>query len=817
MKLFEQFGQAGFHSCVITSFCIDFDAFETLALHRLRGAGCNNNLVIADAGMLAHALSVAPELPRWAGQRYTLSGARSQGVFHPKIIAQFGPKNARLFVSSANLTAPGLAGNVEVAGCIASALPGSSEARLVASAWRYLQQFLDTDQQAIAQQLRALHRGAPWLRDEAPADGLVPLSTGDAAAFLAPSAAQSIATQFAALAGGGPVSRLIVVSPYWDEDLGALAGLGRALGAGDICVLVGGRDPSFPSHSLEKASGVRLFELEAAAQRFVHAKVVIAQSKDADHVLYGSANCTFAGLGGARPAPARNDEACLYRRMRPGGALQALGLQGSLKGAAELSRADMPTWTPDARIPVEEALARSPGRFELRGQEILWWPAPAFADGTHRVELEDQHGEVLDIELTPRARTADGAQRFEVGAISQLPRFARVALQGVRSLRAVIVVPEILQHETRPARSREAAEVAAQLQSSERVGPWILEFIDLIMRAEGGERGTARGGGRRDDRGSGDAPEAPATTLPYEEFIAKRATGTELRETVYPAFGDSDLTLVRTCMNRLIGAAIPPAGMDDGETEANFAAAIALSEEEELDDDPDFLGSESRRVLAQAKDISPTVAELAAKKRALESSMATRNQITDLAARFRKTMELRASTPPLTLADMLRLRAALILILGSSCPVGKGLLDSAAHRSQVLRADGDEGWVRQLVKILSLFFAGSKALIADLAIEGDQEGLPDELVDCLATCLWTTQLLRAVAAADREMRPLAGRLETLTREVYRRSGLSAEDCMSPQVLGMFEKLSGTFALGAPNEHMLALHRLSPPFAAEAAT
>src|SRR5690606_17765356 len=125
----------------------------------------------------------------------------------------------------------------------------------------------------------------------------------------------------------------------------------------------GGRSPSFPSHAAEQVHGLHLFAIGASEYRFLHAKLVIAQSKSADHVLYGSANCTLAGIGAASPATAVNAEACLYRRMRRGGALQALGLDGALSRASEIRQTDMPKWTPDARLPLSEALARSPGRF----------------------------------------------------------------------------------------------------------------------------------------------------------------------------------------------------------------------------------------------------------------------------------------------------------------------------------------------------------------------------------------------------------------------------------------------------------------------
>jgi hypothetical protein len=59
VKLYELFGEKGFHTCVVTSFGLDFDAYENMALARLRGAGCHNNLLISDANMLGLALDGA--------------------------------------------------------------------------------------------------------------------------------------------------------------------------------------------------------------------------------------------------------------------------------------------------------------------------------------------------------------------------------------------------------------------------------------------------------------------------------------------------------------------------------------------------------------------------------------------------------------------------------------------------------------------------------------------------------------------------------------------------------------------------------------
>jgi hypothetical protein len=91
----------------------------------LRGAGCNNNILLADARILTYELDGASLLPKYARRHYTVSGATAKGAFHPKILLQLGRRSGRLVIGSANMTASGLAGNLELAGvatCTADAM-----------------------------------------------------------------------------------------------------------------------------------------------------------------------------------------------------------------------------------------------------------------------------------------------------------------------------------------------------------------------------------------------------------------------------------------------------------------------------------------------------------------------------------------------------------------------------------------------------------------------------------------------------------------------------------------------------------------------
>jgi hypothetical protein len=152
VKLYERFGDKGFHTSIVTTFGVDFDTYENVALPRFRGAGCNNNILLADAGMLTYALDGASPLPKYAGRHYTVSGATARGVFHSKILIQLGRRSGRIIIGSANMTASGLAGNLELAGVVSCTADDSGERQLVAAAWQYVEGHIDPEQQALAHQ-----------------------------------------------------------------------------------------------------------------------------------------------------------------------------------------------------------------------------------------------------------------------------------------------------------------------------------------------------------------------------------------------------------------------------------------------------------------------------------------------------------------------------------------------------------------------------------------------------------------------------------------------------------------------------------------
>jgi hypothetical protein len=298
MKLYERFGDKGFHTSFVTTFGIDFDAYENIALPRFRGVGCNNNVLLADARMLTYALDGASLRPQHAGRHYTVSGAAAKSLFHPKITLQLGRRSGRLIIGSANMTASGLAGNLELVGIAACTAEESGERQLIAAAWQFIDGHIALEEQAIAHQRRWMGARTPWLFDTHPAAGVATLGDGHAAALLTSGNATGIGARYAALVEERPVQRLIVLSPYWDDDLSALRHLVAVLEPQEIVILIDREKRLFPGAALRYLGEAKIFDLKAFGHgQFIHAKAIVAQTRAADHVLYGSANCTVAALG----------------------------------------------------------------------------------------------------------------------------------------------------------------------------------------------------------------------------------------------------------------------------------------------------------------------------------------------------------------------------------------------------------------------------------------------------------------------------------------------------------------------------------------
>lgn len=794
MKLYNAFAEPGFHTTITTTFAIDFVAYEQLTLARLREAGCMNNIVVADARMLTYALEDTDRPPLHAGRRYSLVGAEAPGLFHPKLVLQLGTDCARLIVASANLTASGLAGNLEVVGEVRMEPGDDDHAQLLRESLDFIERFIPPAEQGAHKQLEWARARSPWLQHSEVALG--PLATR----LLVSGAGAGIGQRFVDLVGGEAVTRLIAVSPYWDEGLAAVRFLQAALRPRHTALVIQPDRGLFPGTSGIKADIYDARPLIKPRDRFAHAKVLIVQTKNADHVLFGSPNCTSAALGAGGKAGG-NVEASLYKRMVSGAAIEALGLGQVLDGQT-LGEVDVAPYVRAADIPLEQLGARQPGRFQVRGKQLTWTPAPVFDVQDVTLELLDAHQQLQLANPPPVGPPSLRVYQLEV---DEAPRFARVRADDRVSAVGVVHVEEIILENLRVPKTKRIQDGLDKLAGGDIEGLFLYEALELI---DGEERRIAAGS-VRDGNGARGRPQPAAETrsLSYEEFVRGRVHGPSPDMTPSNTLASSHANEVRAMLNTLIGVEERRLASPNDE-DATLAMPLGLGDET----------ADGEQALEEGVDVDSTPAQPGTDVSAPTTAPTSRAQdtedaIVDAVARFNKRIGDAAEQRALTTRDLLRVRVLLtILIASGSAQLYRRASSGPSERVPVLLAKGDRGWPRLVGQVLYRLFGvhgSERPLIQQVNFQRDEQGgdIPVDVLECLATCFWAVGAL-ALARDERGLVcELAPRAHQRAEEMYGISILDTADLMGSEVEKVMRALGSRYAarLGLDAGELMALH------------
>jgi hypothetical protein len=444
MKYFDVFSESGFHSAFLTTYAFGAQAFEDMPFSRLRGANCRNIVILADQNMVNQSFAeLGP--PKFAGSSYHLIKAKAPGAFHPKITLLIGAKKGRLLVGSANLTALGLGGNKELIASLSYDEETPDNARHFVDALSYIRGKVPSDDLWFETALQRALRSAPWLRNAIE----IPLPSEEKeanVALLTDRVDETLIDQIAANIAGDPIKRLVIVSPYWDMKLKGLSRLRAALEMPPADLLLDADSTYFPKAELPRFSDVELFDIEDPNnKRFVHAKLIVAQGQSWDHVISGSMNCTLPALLG--PTMARgNAEAGIYKRVAPGSALAALGLESYRDKPLQMQ--DLHDLASTTKATPDEGEYLDGGTLTLQTGRIFWEPpANSSTNKAVSITLLDRDGSAfatpialngkehlswtLDLETV---RPKSGMVHFENGSVSAPVQIIDLDVLAVRTL-----------------------------------------------------------------------------------------------------------------------------------------------------------------------------------------------------------------------------------------------------------------------------------------------------------------------------------------------------------------------------------------------
>lgn len=775
MRLPDRLGRrAGrpFHSAIATSFAVEFAAVEEIFLPQLMASGASNLLLVADARMAALALSDGSALPSALGRDYALySPPPADGIFHPKIILQIGRDSARAFVSSANLTASGLAGNAEVVIEIECKDEESPEREIIRAVWHYLDAIVPTTPSPARDALLWARERAAWL-DGPTTQALHELNDGSAIAFLHAPGDTGIGDQFVSLVGGAKVHTLVVISPYWDSDLAALADLTRRLAPEHIILPIDPAAHEFPKDA-PLTGRPRIVALDWPSHRFTHAKIIIASAAEYDHVVFGSANCTTAALG--RPGSVgTNAEACIYRRLPRGTAHEALGLDRWLDGDA-LDLDDLPAPVETPLIPLKAIEARQPGAFELDHGVLHWRPAKPDSDAVD-IQLLDRDARLIVAIPAASFLHAGDSRTMPIDAgVQKALRFAQIASGDVLSTIAHVTHREVLRGRRREVATGSVARALASFTDGADFDLWMHQSFEILARADFDSDQEPRkvSASRPQARKPDNEPAAPVS-LSYEEFTKARAgagagrPGRQGANSLAGTYSDS----IRDFLNLLSGRCTGPCADDD------YDPAFDPPEDE--------TGGESNEEAA-----SPPVTEPAAQndekpQHEIDPRLYERHVIA-----YAEGLEL--DDTPLCSNDVLRLRFwTLFLLYKARCADLPNGLDTSSAAL---------GWPRFLIRILVSFFCGRRPAITRVMLARDYDALPVDFMECWTTILWGLDAIEGALAGRPKNREFLKYIPGLRQRIISLLGLAPAELngeiASAIRAGLDHSIGIRLGLGAP--------------------
>ncbi len=758
MKLLDALNANGFHSSIATSFSCDLSFYSSVIQPRLRGTGCRNNFLLVDAGSYSRSTPLSSALSADAGRRYLVAPARVGGVFHPKLFLLVGKDKGRLLIGSANISSRGYGDNRELTAVLNCGPEESPEQMIIAKAYDYVCSFLDRRAMSVGYKLNRIESDAPWLRTATRKEGPYPIEDRDHNVDLLLSPGTRIMERFRNLVDGDEILHLIVSSPFWDPNLKALSELIQLLQPARTSILIHPRTVNFPINALPKVPGLtEIFNagiLGGSDGRYLHAKLIVAEGRRADHVLAGSANCSIAALG-LGDTPPVNAEACLYYRIPRGEAAKALSLSESLLSTEALTDQDLrdlPPYREDER-PAEGLPL--PGTIEVIERRIYWLPPARMNPTGASLILMNASGECVGDPLPFDSTTEPPSIGISLASYPAI-HFASISFpDGGRTAPTILHFHEDLRRAApSPARERMQNLLEHIRLDETDLKSLLTPFEHLIFAKQEQENVPGENPGRKDPGRAGkEEGEDAGRRLTYEEFIKRQIEPSTGIKNLVVTVGDDAALLVEFLMPLFRR---PPPSISE------------LENEEASEEDLEQGGGYGEDEPDPPRDILLLPIPGAELERARKRIL----RLVDRYAKWCRGIHL-DNRRNLDTDEVSRLWALLALL---SFLAGRRIVLETGSEERVIPANDPTSsfnFPQLICDVLGDFItAGDRPLINRLRLPDDIESLPDEYFGAWTTSCWAVCIAMELAVRERWI-SLKEDLEVLGYTLYRQTGIAA--------------------------------------------
>lgn len=770
-SLFDDLKLSGFHSSILTTYSVDPAFYDANIQYRLRSFGCQNNLLVADASMLEQALEQLPEAFVHAGRKYLIVPISSRACFHPKLNMRYGKSKARLTLGSANATSAGWGSNRELIGTLKWSEndehpDNDAQLNLFTKTHDWLVGRLPAQKNPdLAYKLDLLAMQSPWLADAPRSEG--PQTLADDSLFdVLLSDADSdagLADQLIAQVDDA-VQRLVVISPYWDSELSALRQLHSAFDGPPIHIFLtlsddaAARQSTFPTKALDNELKPKFHPLGGSRHRFLHAKLIMVQTRHHDFVLFGSANCTTGALGTPDRAGV-NGEAVVFRRLPRGTIDHELALDYSVKiRVRDIAEPEQEELKPKAIGSFE------PGRIERKGKRLLWsCPDGVPASGAAFVIS----GTRLSVETPAGARPY---VQIDAGQTASTI-IVRVALADGRLSRAVIVSdPEMLMAAAPNPFAGNLKRKLDAILSGESDLIDLARDVHLLFEDRGGRGPSGQTSGGR-GRQSASSKAAGQDYDSPEEFRAALGLKADLYSGMISHADNPALQLVLQIVLRGIVNLQTSSSIDQSDNEADRDLAAG----EDQDDvgagdgrDDDEAGNNPRTISYRAiSEMGPT-APISTDQ--LDRNRSSLNRAIE---RFEEYVDDLSSSRTQPDLDFVTRTLVMLYLMLYGCSrlytMEDGTTEVLIPFSDIGTTKGDDGFLKRAARLLLRIWGHrfKDGLMARLAADSEDGVLPLPIMTLVILSRWILGAILSEARASPKAKPLAGILEKQVPNMFR--------------------------------------------------
>jgi hypothetical protein len=298
-RILELIGDKRYDSAFLTTYAFDFAFFETVFMRQLKANHIININLLADINQLQGSLGFTTGAAKSISRGYSIAGIESPGVFHPKILLFLGQKEAAIIIGSGNITPSGYGRNMEIWGAFHINGPQDPKAGLVLQVWDYLKSILQEIPGFTNLRLTFAEENARWINEIVPQSNSI-INNNQVINFFHNDKGGGIREKLR-LSINTPVSRITIISPYFDKELQMVQGLKEDYNPNEIRIIMPSSGELLPekvSDELKALISFTKWEGLIDDNRKLHAKIVhLETTGTSEYLLFGSPNATLAGFG----------------------------------------------------------------------------------------------------------------------------------------------------------------------------------------------------------------------------------------------------------------------------------------------------------------------------------------------------------------------------------------------------------------------------------------------------------------------------------------------------------------------------------------